>query len=107
MSDTVPAKPDSSALEAHLGYWLRRVSNHVSGAFARAQEARHVSVASVKPAVGRSEQPRPQPIIPVGMLSVFLSLPRGRLDSSKGQVYKRRMALAIRIIVMGANGVEI
>jgi DNA-binding MarR family transcriptional regulator len=45
MSDTAPAKPDSSALEAHLGYWLRRVSNHVSGAFAKALEARHVSVA--------------------------------------------------------------
>lgn len=32
-------------LETHLGYWLRRVSNHVSGAFARALQARHTSVA--------------------------------------------------------------
>lgn len=32
-------------LEAHLGYWLRRVSNHVSGAFARGLQARQVSVA--------------------------------------------------------------
>lgn len=37
--------PISSALEAHLGYWLRRVSNHVSGAFAKALQERHVSVA--------------------------------------------------------------
>jgi DNA-binding MarR family transcriptional regulator len=32
-------------LESHLGYWLRRVSNHVSGAFARALQIRHTSVA--------------------------------------------------------------
>jgi DNA-binding MarR family transcriptional regulator len=32
-------------LELHLGYWLRRVSNHVSGAFARALQRRHTSVA--------------------------------------------------------------
>lgn len=37
-----PAAPD---LESHLGYWLRRVSNHVSGAFAHALQARHTSVA--------------------------------------------------------------
>ena len=33
------------ALESHLGYWLRRVSNHVSGAFARALQTKHTSVA--------------------------------------------------------------
>lgn len=38
-------KPDSSALEVHLGYWLRRVSNHVSSAFAKALQERQVSVA--------------------------------------------------------------
>jgi DNA-binding MarR family transcriptional regulator len=32
-------------LEAHLGYWLRRVSNPVSGAFTRALQARQTSVA--------------------------------------------------------------
>jgi DNA-binding MarR family transcriptional regulator len=36
------AAPD---LESHLGYWLRRVSNHVSGAFGRALQTRHTSVA--------------------------------------------------------------
>ena len=34
-----------AGLETHLGYWLRRVSNHVSGAFARALQQRNVSVA--------------------------------------------------------------
>lgn len=32
-------------LESHLGYWLRRVSNAVSGAFARALEKKQASVA--------------------------------------------------------------
>ena len=35
----------ASALEAHLGYWLRLVSNHVSHAFSRKLEARGVTVA--------------------------------------------------------------
>jgi DNA-binding MarR family transcriptional regulator len=40
-------RTDSSpaTLDAHLGYWLRRVSNHVSGAFARALQEEQVSVA--------------------------------------------------------------
>lgn len=32
-------------LESHLGYWLRRVSNAVSGAFARALQKKETSVA--------------------------------------------------------------
>ena len=34
-----------SRLEHHLGYWMRRVSNEVSGAFARALRDQDVSVA--------------------------------------------------------------
>ena len=34
-----------SDLESHLGYWLRLVSNHVSGAFADKIAARQVTVA--------------------------------------------------------------
>jgi DNA-binding MarR family transcriptional regulator len=37
-------KPTPSELEAHLGFWLRYVSNHVSGAFQKAVEAQGVSV---------------------------------------------------------------
>lgn len=37
--------PPVSPLEAHLGYWLRFVSNHVSHAFSVKLEARDVTVA--------------------------------------------------------------
>ncbi|HEY1577386.1 MAG TPA: MarR family transcriptional regulator [Terracidiphilus sp.] len=39
------AKRHISGLESHLGYWLRRVSNSVSGEFARSLYARQTSVA--------------------------------------------------------------
>lgn len=39
------AKRPISGLESHLGYWLRRVSNTVSGEFARSLHARQASVA--------------------------------------------------------------
>ena len=35
----------AAALETHLGYWLRLVSNEVSGAFERALQKRNISVA--------------------------------------------------------------
>lgn len=35
----------ANALEAHLGYWLRYISNHVSHAFGRRLAARGVTVA--------------------------------------------------------------
>lgn len=38
-------RPDVSRLETHLGYWLRLVSNAVSGSFARSLQARQTSVA--------------------------------------------------------------
>jgi DNA-binding MarR family transcriptional regulator len=38
-------RPPISDLSAHLGYWLRYVSNHVSQAFAHKLEAREVTVA--------------------------------------------------------------
>jgi DNA-binding MarR family transcriptional regulator len=38
-------QPQTPDIESHFGYWLRRVSNHVSGAFAQALEAKHASVA--------------------------------------------------------------
>lgn len=39
------SRPAVSALDAHLGYWLRFVSNHVSLAFARKLEGQGVRVA--------------------------------------------------------------
>lgn len=41
----VPAHDDVSELEAHLGYWLRAVSNHVSHAFKLRVETQGVTVA--------------------------------------------------------------
>ncbi len=45
--ETIPVNNNelTSKLESHLGYWLRRVSNAVSGAFARALQERQTSVA--------------------------------------------------------------
>lgn len=48
--ETNPGRRDDgeapvSSLERHIGYWLRRVSNHVSGTFARGLNTRHASVA--------------------------------------------------------------
>jgi len=41
----MPSTPDVSDLTAHLGYWLRYVSNRVSQNFARKVEAHGVTVA--------------------------------------------------------------
>jgi|SRR5580704_10113981 DNA-binding MarR family transcriptional regulator len=41
----MPHSRPTSDLTAHLGYWLRHVSNHVSYAFARKLEDRDVTVA--------------------------------------------------------------
>lgn len=63
-------------LESHLGYWLRRVSNHVSAAFARALHARQVSVAEwvVLCRVGA------QPDVTPGQLAGNLGLTRGAVS---------------------------
>lgn len=52
METTIDSMETSSAttrqvtpIEGHLGYWLRRVSNAVSGAFARALQEKQTSVA--------------------------------------------------------------
>jgi DNA-binding MarR family transcriptional regulator len=41
----MPSTQPASDLTAHLGYWLRYVSNHVSQAFARKVESHGVTVA--------------------------------------------------------------
>jgi DNA-binding MarR family transcriptional regulator len=43
--ETNMARPKISSLETHLGYWLRKVSNSVSGGFAQSLQARRTSVA--------------------------------------------------------------
>ena len=68
-----PERPD---IESHLGYWLRRVSNHVSGAFAQALEAKHASVAEwvVISRIGV------QPGITPGEIAEALELTRGAVS---------------------------
>lgn len=41
----MPHRQRISAIESHLGYWLRFVSNHVSHAFSRKLAARNITVA--------------------------------------------------------------
>jgi DNA-binding MarR family transcriptional regulator len=45
METTSTNEGPAPKLESHLGYWLRRVSNAVSGAFARALQEKQTSVA--------------------------------------------------------------
>ena len=45
METTSTAIQQIAQLESHLGYWLRRVSNAVSGTFARALQEKQTSVA--------------------------------------------------------------
>lgn len=64
------------ALEAHLGYWLRRVSNHVSGEFKRALQAKNTSVAEWVVLC----QVHGQPGITPGELAAALTLTRGAVS---------------------------
>jgi DNA-binding MarR family transcriptional regulator len=43
--DNATSVQPAPVLETHLGYWLRLVSNHISGAFARALQEQGLSVA--------------------------------------------------------------
>lgn len=43
--ETKVRRPAISGLESHLGYWLRRVSNSVSGGFAQSLQQNRTSVA--------------------------------------------------------------
>lgn len=65
-----------SDLEAHLGYWLRRVSNAVSGGFARALQAKQTSVAEW--ALLRELHKRTQAA--PGELADYLGLTRGAVS---------------------------
>jgi DNA-binding MarR family transcriptional regulator len=43
--ETIASRRSASDLEIHPGYWLWRISNNVSGEFARMLQARRTSVA--------------------------------------------------------------
>jgi DNA-binding MarR family transcriptional regulator len=66
----------SEELERHLGYWMRRVSNRVSGAFARALQSRQTSVTEWVMLQHLRQRPRATP----GELAESLSLTRGAVS---------------------------
>jgi DNA-binding MarR family transcriptional regulator len=74
--ETILGRRRAVDLELHLGYWLRRVSNHVSGAFARALQTRHTSVAEWVVLCHIQEQPGITP----GELAEPLDLTRGAVS---------------------------
>ena len=85
MSNPV-ARTDKSALEVHLGYWLRRVSNHVSGSFAKALQERRASVAEwvVLNHVGEYPEIRPAD------LAETIGLTRGAISKVLDKLEKKR-----------------
>jgi len=74
--ETITGQRRASDLELHLGYWLRRVSNHVSGAFARALQRRRTSVAEWVMLCHVQERPGITP----GGLAEALDLTRGAVS---------------------------
>ena len=66
----------AQCLERHLGYWLRRVSNHVSGEFKRALATRDTSVAEWVVLCHVDEYPGITP----GELAATLGLTRGAVS---------------------------
>src|SRR6185312_10165574 len=66
----------SPGLEKHTGYWLRLISNQVSGGFARALQGRSVSVAEWVVLNYVRERPEAQP----GEVAGALGLTRGAVS---------------------------
>lgn len=69
-------RQSAANLERHLGYWLRRVSNHVSGEFKRGLHAKRTSVAEWVVLC----QVRERPGITPGELAEALGLTRGAVS---------------------------
>ena len=83
MGNNVLALP---GLEAHLGYWLRRVSNHVSAAFARVLRTRHVSVAEWVVLSEINERPGIKPM----ELADSLGLTRGAVSKVLDKLQEKK-----------------
>jgi DNA-binding MarR family transcriptional regulator len=77
----------ASPLEAHLGYWLRLVSNHVSQGFARKVEAAGVTVAEWVVLRALFDHKSLQP----SMLSARLSLTRGAISKLADRLEKKSL----------------
>jgi DNA-binding MarR family transcriptional regulator len=77
-----------SALEDHLGYWLRLVSNHVSGAFAEKLSARGVSVAEWVLLRELYDRARPP-----SLLADRLEMTRGAITKLAGRLVARKQVV--------------
>jgi DNA-binding MarR family transcriptional regulator len=74
--ETIAPRRSTADLDCHLGYWLRRVSNHVSGEFARTLQTRRTSVAEWVVLC----HVRVRPGITPGELAEALALTRGAVS---------------------------
>ena len=89
-----------SALEDHLGYWLRRVSNHVSGGFAAALEEEGVSVAEwvvLRLLLGEAPQTQIRLAKATGLTPGALSKILGKLEA-KGWVLREASPEDLRML---------
>ena len=96
--ETIPSESIAS-LEKHLGYWLRRVSNRVSGSFARSLEAKKTSVPEWVVLRYLSERDETTP----GKLAKILMMTRGGISKiidkleAKGWIVGRTDAVDTRV----------
>ena len=74
--ETIARQQSTSDLEHLLGYWLRRVSNHVSGEFARTLQSKRTSVAEWVVMCHVQQRPGITP----GELAEALTLTRGAVS---------------------------
>ena len=81
------AAPAVSPLEAHVGYWLRFVSNHVSHAFRKKVEGKGVTVAEW---VALRELYRLQPSSP-SVLAEALGMSRGAVSRLLDRLEAKRL----------------
>ncbi len=82
-------RPQAAALEDHLGYWLRLVSNHVSQGFARKLDGRGVTVAEWVVLREMLHQP---PLAP-SQLAGRLGLTRGAISKLADRLIAKRLIL--------------
>jgi DNA-binding MarR family transcriptional regulator len=102
-----PAKP-ASELEAHLGFWLRFVSNHVSGRFQRLMEDNGVSVTewvALRQICAAKEAAPAQLIAALGMTKGAVSKIVDRLET-RGLVQRKTVEqdARARVIVLTESG---
>jgi DNA-binding MarR family transcriptional regulator len=86
METTKPANVFIPKLENHLGYWLRRVSNEVSGEFARSLQAKQTSVAEWILLCELHERSQATP----GELADVLGMTRGAISKVVDKLEEKR-----------------